>query len=170
MDKAITDLHAAVVSVCPIDGISIGKFSDRSTWSIGFSKDATIQQKAAAQAVLDGWSFDHTLDEAKFYYASLCDEAVRSFVLSKYPQHRQLTLTNLKIGASPRRLAYLDTLWSWIGQCIGYYYALEDAIVAARSKEEVRAVYDNWSESEAWQAIRAADPEVTIRQTLSLLD
>ena len=51
-------LDAAIKAVCPIDGVSIGHRDDRSTWRIDFREEATAQQRAAAQAVLDAFDPD----------------------------------------------------------------------------------------------------------------
>lgn len=47
--QALTD---AIRLVCPLDGISIGKWDDRKTWSIQFKPEATAEQKAAGEKVL----------------------------------------------------------------------------------------------------------------------
>lgn len=49
----IVELDQAVKAVCPISGVSIGTYEDRSTWRISFLPEATSQQRAAGQAVLD---------------------------------------------------------------------------------------------------------------------
>ena len=46
-------LHNAIVAVCPITGVSIGNRSDRLTWTFRASEDATAEQIAAAQAIID---------------------------------------------------------------------------------------------------------------------
>ena len=51
-------LHAALVAVCPIEGVSIGRANDRDTWKISYAADATDQQKAAATVFLA--AFDPT--------------------------------------------------------------------------------------------------------------
>lgn len=56
-----TQVHAAVASVCPIDGISFGKIADKTTWRIDFKVEASTAQRASAQAVID--AFDPTLAE-----------------------------------------------------------------------------------------------------------
>lgn len=48
----ITDLTRAVSAVCPIDGVSIGRIDDRSTWRVTFQPSATESQRSAAQAAL----------------------------------------------------------------------------------------------------------------------
>jgi hypothetical protein len=48
-----SDIHAKLAAVAPIDGISIGSSTDKSTWIIQFQDSATDAQKTAAQAVLD---------------------------------------------------------------------------------------------------------------------
>lgn len=53
--NVITSLHAQVAAVCPIEGISIGKPDDRSTWRIDFNSQATAGERVAAQAIVDGF-------------------------------------------------------------------------------------------------------------------
>lgn len=50
-------LHNAIAAVCPIDGVSIGVTDDKSTWRIDFKPEATSQQIAAAQAVIQSFVF-----------------------------------------------------------------------------------------------------------------
>jgi hypothetical protein len=45
-------LHDAIAAVCPIDGVSIGDWSDRETWRIDYQDRPTSDQQAAAQAAL----------------------------------------------------------------------------------------------------------------------
>jgi len=46
-------LHNAIAVVCPITGISVGKASDKTTWTFNATDTATDEQIAAAQAVID---------------------------------------------------------------------------------------------------------------------
>jgi hypothetical protein len=48
----ISKLHKWVSAVCPIDGVSVGDDSDRSTWSVQYAEEATQEQKDAADAAL----------------------------------------------------------------------------------------------------------------------
>lgn len=48
-------LDAAIKAVCPIYGVSIGVDDDKTTWRIDFTEDATTDQQAAAQKVLDAF-------------------------------------------------------------------------------------------------------------------
>lgn len=50
----LTLLDAEVRKVAPIDGVC-GDLSDRQTWGVQFTPDATDEQRAAAQTVLDTW-------------------------------------------------------------------------------------------------------------------
>lgn len=50
-----TKLNDAIKAVCPIHGVSIGRKDDKKTWRIDFKTEATEQQKAAAQQVLDAF-------------------------------------------------------------------------------------------------------------------
>lgn len=57
----IRQLHLIVEAVCPIDGVSIGRKDDKSTWRIDFKTEATpAQQQAARDVVL---AFDVFLKE-----------------------------------------------------------------------------------------------------------
>ena len=51
----INKLDAAIRAVCPIHGVSIGKKDDKSTWRIDFKDEATTEQGASAQAVIDAF-------------------------------------------------------------------------------------------------------------------
>ena len=46
-------LHDAVAAVCPIHGVSVGDGENKTTWIISFKDEATNEEKAAAQAVID---------------------------------------------------------------------------------------------------------------------
>jgi len=58
-------LHDLIAALAPIDGVSIGKRSDKTTWRIDFKPEATEQQKAAAQAALDAFDIDAPPDLSK---------------------------------------------------------------------------------------------------------
>lgn len=51
-------LHAAIAAVCPIDGVSMAKLEDRSTWRIDIRRDATPEQIAAAKSVVSTFDLD----------------------------------------------------------------------------------------------------------------
>ena len=46
------ELHEKVSAAAPISGVSIGKKDDKATWRIDFKPEATPEQRAAAQQVL----------------------------------------------------------------------------------------------------------------------
>ena len=48
----IEELDKQLKAVCPIDGVSIGRWNDPQTWQISFKPTATPGQRAAAQAAL----------------------------------------------------------------------------------------------------------------------
>ena len=59
-------LETAIKAVCPnIWGISINKIDDKATWRIDFGDEATEEEKAAAQAVIDNVDLS-ILDDVKF--------------------------------------------------------------------------------------------------------
>lgn len=57
----VEKVDAALKAVCPIDGVSIGRDSDKTTWRIDFSESATADQRAAAQGVIDSFDVTKTL-------------------------------------------------------------------------------------------------------------
>ena len=64
MTTLAASLDAAVRAVCPaIDGVSIGRKDDRSTWKVHFRPEATAAQREAAQSVING--FDAVATEAR---------------------------------------------------------------------------------------------------------
>ena len=48
----IVALDQQLKAICPIDGVSIGRWDDPQTWQISFKPTATPGQRAAAQAAL----------------------------------------------------------------------------------------------------------------------
>jgi len=59
-------LHNAIAEVCPINGISIGDATDKTTWAFNAQESATAEQIAAAQAVIDNADLS-ILDEPETY-------------------------------------------------------------------------------------------------------
>jgi hypothetical protein len=49
------DVHAAVAAVCPIVGVSIGRWEDRSTWRLHFDPEATPEQREMGKEALFGF-------------------------------------------------------------------------------------------------------------------
>lgn len=54
-------LFLAIRAACPVESISIGKRDDKSTWRIDFKPEATPQQRAAGQAVIDAFDLSAPL-------------------------------------------------------------------------------------------------------------
>lgn len=52
MKSLVEKLHVHLATVCPIDGVSIGRAEDRSSWSIKYSEDATDEQRVLADRAL----------------------------------------------------------------------------------------------------------------------
>lgn len=52
----LVSLHETVAAAAPIYGVKVGKPDDRATWAIDFKDEATPEQRAAAQAAMDGWT------------------------------------------------------------------------------------------------------------------
>ena len=49
----IQGLHTRLAQECPIVGVSIGGWEDKTTWRITYQPQATEVQRSAAQAVID---------------------------------------------------------------------------------------------------------------------
>lgn len=56
--SAIIKLDAAIKAVCPITGVSIGDPEDKATWRIDFLPEASTEQQADAQAVVDAFAWN----------------------------------------------------------------------------------------------------------------
>jgi|KBSMisStandDraft_5_1062788.scaffolds.fasta_scaffold314491_2 hypothetical protein len=52
-------LHSAIVEVCPVDIVTIGKSNDRATWTFEPSPSATQAQIDAGQNVIDTIPVDY---------------------------------------------------------------------------------------------------------------
>lgn len=81
----IVRLDAALKNVCPIHGVSIGRWANRLTWRIDFKDEATPEQRVAARAVMD--AFDPQAPEnnqiPKTPIEQLLDKLVTKGVLTK---------------------------------------------------------------------------------------
>lgn len=55
-------LETRISLVAPIEGVSIGNLTDKGTWLIQFKAEATQEQRAAAQSVID--QFDVAAEDA----------------------------------------------------------------------------------------------------------
>lgn len=67
-------LHNLIAQVCPITGVSFARPRDKSGWRVQFAPEATVDQKAAAQAVIDG--FDLTAYETTVAAKKVRDAAL----------------------------------------------------------------------------------------------
>ncbi len=79
-------LNSAIYAVCPIDGVSVGRFNDKATWRIDFSAGATAPQKAAAAAVVAGFDVNAvtppvTLDQI-YDQAILSQQVLKAVILA----------------------------------------------------------------------------------------
>lgn len=57
-DNTLVLLHPKLVAVAPVVRVWLGDPSDKTTWTIQFADEATDEQKAAAQAVIDAFDKD----------------------------------------------------------------------------------------------------------------
>lgn len=56
----IASLVAALSAVCPVDGVSIGRWDDRATWRIDPKPEATPEQIIAAEAAMAAFNPEKT--------------------------------------------------------------------------------------------------------------
>ena len=49
------EFHNALSEICPIDGLSIGRWEDKATWRIDFASEATEEQREAAQSAMQAF-------------------------------------------------------------------------------------------------------------------
>ena len=56
-------LDARIRAAAPIDGVSVGRLSDKSTWRIDFKPEATLPERQAARAAIT--SFNVTIEEQR---------------------------------------------------------------------------------------------------------
>ena len=69
----IQTLHARVADVCPIAGVSVGRWEDKLTWRIDFALIATQAQRTQALDVLG--NFDPTV-QVRSELATVLDTAM----------------------------------------------------------------------------------------------
>ena len=74
-------LHAKVSAVAPINGIAIGDKETSLTWRIDFKPEATVDQRLAAQAVMD--AFDVAAEEQKLQDAEQAKKDKKASLLSQ---------------------------------------------------------------------------------------
>jgi len=58
-----SNVYPLIVAVAPIDGVGIGQIDDKSTWRIDFKEEATEEQRAAAQAIIDSYDINAITSE-----------------------------------------------------------------------------------------------------------
>ncbi len=121
---------AAVAAVAPINGISFGDLSDKSTWRIDFQPSATDQQKAAAQAVID--NFNLALETARNNKQQALDDLLDgNFDLKAFIRAgTSATITAANVG-------------SFLATITNNYRSLRAQIAAAASVSAINAINFN---------------------------
>ena len=128
-----------------------------------------------SQEELEAAAVEYLSNEEKYLLAPI--RKTRKRVLGKqsqavvndhYPQERQalfqMLLTEAIIDGKQNRIAYIRQLAGWIMTVTAAQIAAEAQVDQAASKEEIRAVQIDF------EPIKAADPLVTIKGALSILD
>ena len=91
MDSLNVTLHQRLSTVAPITGVSLGMLADKTTWRIDFRPEATSQQQADAQAVVD--AFDVAVEEQKLKDAEQAKKDKKSSLLSQ--PNKSVTIQDL---------------------------------------------------------------------------
>jgi hypothetical protein len=63
-------VHNAVAAVCPIDGVSIGVKTDKTTWRVDYKPEATTAQRTAAAQAVASFNIDAALNPPPIDYSS----------------------------------------------------------------------------------------------------
>lgn len=168
----ITDVNAKAncYSFTPTDG-------GTTHYYVGIDSTHTDAEISALLSIQDSKDLLSFEDYVKSEISSL-DVMVRDYVYTKYPNHRQMTLSKLQGDA--RALGkleannYIQTCFDWMQLCFSYYYQNEDAIMTiaedlnkseAQKRIDIAQVLSNVN----FSSLDALDPLVTIRHAMELL-
>ncbi len=108
-------LHKALNAVAPIQGVSVGRVADRSTWRVDFAPEATSEQRAAVLAALE--AFDpaeptkEDVDAERDRRMSTFVFAGKSFDLSPESLANVLGAGTLALAAITKGAAAGDVRW-----------------------------------------------------------
>ena len=89
----IVKLDGLLKAVAPIDGVSIGRFNDKSSWRIDFKDEATLLERTAAQAVIV--DFDLALAEREVSDAIIAAKAAKQRIRD-LPDNTPVTAKDLR--------------------------------------------------------------------------
>jgi len=89
--EVIVVLDQQIKVVCPIDGVSLGRKDDKSTWRIDFKPEATAQQRTDAQAVVE--AFDVAAEEKKMTDAAQAKKDRKALLLTQ--PNKSITVQDL---------------------------------------------------------------------------
>jgi hypothetical protein len=110
----------------------------------------------------------YSVDQVKAIRIAELDVSVRSFVYTRYPPHRQQTLSFIRSEARfdglTNRANYVGQCSVWINSCISFYFTAKATIEYMQTKEDVLAVSIDAS------YLGADDPEVSIGAAMSIPD
>jgi hypothetical protein len=123
----IEALHARVAAVCPIVGVSAGPPT-----RIDYADGATIEERAAARAVVEAYS---PLSAAQDERLALLRSDASAAILAAAPEHKQRNAA-LGIYGAEETKAIKDAIEA--GRAA--YATAEAAVLAAQTVEDVEAV------------------------------
>ena len=107
----VLSLDKAIRAVAPIDGISIGDYTDKTTWRIAFQHNsdgtiiATVDQQNAALAVIQNFSIDNVLfnqdiqNQIDIIEASITNRRLREAFINTESPSGWLATQNTAIAA-----------------------------------------------------------------------
>lgn len=124
--------------------------------------------EAALQADFDSINNSRLLTRAKTEKVTALSMQFNGFILQRYAQHRQASLTMLYQKAladgQANRAAYIKQAIDWIEGVLDIYYTVRDQVVALADISSVESfTYD-------FSALEATDPMITLEQAVSIKD
>lgn len=133
---------------------------------VHLTKDATDEDIALVATVAG--SFDRA-GVLRAEQEEVLRVTCRDYIYSHYDEPRQASLnallTESVLTGLTNRATYVGLALTWIKSVLAYYYDRKDALAAATTVEEVKAV--------TWDfpgQLDASDPAITLRQALTMSD
>ena len=132
-----SDLHNKIAVVCPIDGLSADANTPKSEWEIWFKPEATTEQKAAAQAVINNYNVgEHEKTEqinqikakaGQVINAEMPDWKQSNMISRAVELVDKKTTSNLN-NTEKTEEAALKAAWAWVKSVRTYSDNMETAV------------------------------------------
>lgn len=139
----LSKLHSAIAAVCPIHGVSVGDVNDKNTWVVSFKDEATSEQKAAAQSVINNMD---TINLSKAEKLTALETAATVFVKGQYNDEEQKVFLRLQSSGNDTQKALVAQIWAWIDSVLSAYYTRRATVQTATTQSELDAISMDFSE------------------------